>query len=149
MVQRYQTINIDGFIHDTGTVHDGDYNGPIEINPRFLLFEHTDKLNYINLELRRMDELVNFKWASINLTAGLTEGAVVPRTDADLLNYPENDMYHLSGYGVGMLGGVNFTFFDHFFIQSEFKGGFIDLPSLRTTPIEFRQGASKFLFRAV
>lgn len=146
VVQQYQTVEIDGYIHNTGTVHDGEYNGEKEINPRFLLFEHTDGLNFINFELRRMDQLFGWDQVSINFTEGFSAGALVPRTDTELLNFAENDNYHLSGYGLGVMAGINFTFFHHFFIQSELKGGYINMPSLRTTPSRSDGGDQYFFF---
>ncbi len=147
VVQTYQTVKISGEIHDTGMIYDGDYHdADIVISPDFMQFEHTDGLNYINVELRRQDELFDFKKVKINFTEGLSIGALVPRTDAELLNFDDNDRYHLSGFGLGIVAGLNVTFFNHFFVQTEAKGGFIDMPSLRTTPSSTDKGTQSFFF---
>jgi len=53
-----QTANINGFINNSGTVYDGVYdNTPTTITNDLVIFEHTDGLNYGNIEVRRHDEL--------------------------------------------------------------------------------------------
>jgi len=41
---------------------------------------------------------------------------------------------------------VNVTFWDHFFIQSEFKGGFINMPDIRTTNNPSDRASQNFWF---
>lgn len=147
VVQKYQTVKISGEIRETGMVYDGIYrNDAIVISPDFLELEHSNGLNYINFELRRFDQIFNFNKIKVNLTEGISIGALVPRTDAELLNFEDNDRFHLSGYGVGAIAALNLTFFNHFFLQTEAKGGFIDMPSLRTTPYSSDTGEQSFFF---
>ena len=89
------------------------------INPDFLLFEHTDGLNYENIEVRRFDVLLGRKNISFGATEGLGVGFLLPRTNTTLMNNPRYDEFHLAGYGIGAVVGLNLTFFDYFFIQSE------------------------------
>lgn len=63
-----------------------------------------------------------------------------------LLHNPRNDEFHLSGYGFNAVVAVNLTFWRHFFIQSELKGGFINMPDIRITNDESEKGAQYFLF---
>jgi hypothetical protein len=112
----------------------------------FLLFEHTDGLNYENVELRRLDALYERKNFSINVEEGLGIGFMYPRTNTTLLHNPRNDEFHLSGYGFNAVVAVNLTFWRHFFIQSELKGGFINMPDIRITNDESEKGAQYFLF---
>jgi hypothetical protein len=39
----------------------------------------------------------------------------------------------LSGFGLGAMIGLNVEFFNHIFIQTELKAGYINMPSVRTT----------------
>lgn len=147
VVQANQTVKINGELGGTGTVYDGRYeNQDIIISPDFLTFEHTDGLNYINLSLRRVDEILDLNKMKVYFTGGVEAGVLVPRTDSDFLNFGENDKYHLSGYGGSLVAGLNLTFFDFIFIQSEIKGGFINMPDMRTTSSKLDKASQSFFF---
>ena len=128
-----QNVTINGTIA-TGSAYDKTYsNAPFTIEPKFLQFEHTDGLNYINTEVRRHDKLYQYKKATLNLTEGFGGGVLVPRTNTTLLNYPRYDQFHLAGFGLGAMVGLNVEFWNRFFIQAEGKAGYINMPSIRTT----------------
>jgi len=135
VVDDNQTVQISGNIQNSGTEYDGSYNGEdIVIEEGFLRFEHTDGLNYINTEVRRFDEVWSIhKNIKMNLTEGLGIGMLYPKTNTNLLDNDRYDAFHVAGYGGHALVGVNVTFWNFFFIQSEFKGGFINMPDIRTT----------------
>ena len=133
MVQQNQTVKISGTIQDSETPYDGVYaDDDISIKEDFLQFEHTDGLNYLNVELRRFDKIIGFDKISINHTEGLGIGALMPRTNTTLLNKERYDEFHFAGYGIGAVLGINVTFFNTFFVQSEFKEGFINMPDILT-----------------
>ena len=147
VVQPFQTVKITGEIKGTGTVYDKVYNDEaIEIKKEFLQFEHTDGLNYINFDVRRFDEVLQFKKISINLSEGVGLGALLPRTNSILFNQERNDEFHLAGYGINGLVALNITFFNHFFLQSELKGGFINMPDIRTTNSPLDKASQHFFF---
>lgn len=110
------------------------------------MYEHTDGLNYLNVELRRSDVLWGWKhiWISGQYGAGL--GALMPKTNATLLNNARHDAFHLAGYGLAAVGAVNINFYKYFFIQSELKGGFIHMPDVRTTQYKADRASQKFVF---
>ncbi len=146
MVQ-YQTVKIDGEISNTNTPYNGSYNNDdIIVGNDLLLFEHTDGLNYINIEVRRYDELYRYKKVSINITEGFGFGPLIPKTNATLLSKERNDNFHLAGFGLGAVAGLNIKFWNHFFIQSEFKVGYINMPSIRTTKSEVDKAKQDFFF---
>jgi hypothetical protein len=62
-----------------------------------------------------------------------------------LLNYERYDEFHVAGYGFSAVVGLNLAIYKHFFIQSEFKGGFINMPNIRTT-ISLSDGAEQSIF---
>lgn len=147
VVELNQKVGISGNISNTETSYDGIYeNDEITIEKGFLEFEHTDGLNYPNIELRRFDEILDFNKIKINLTEGLGAGILLPRTNATLLGNERYDEFNLAGYGVSAVVGLNITFFDCFFIQSEFKGGFINMPNVRTTKSEADRASQHFFF---
>lgn len=147
VMQNYQTVKINGHISNTGTAYDGTYdNEDINLKPEFLLFEHTDGLNYENIEVRRFDVLFGRKQFSFSANEGLGLGVLVPRTNTTLLNNPRYDEFHFAGYGASVILSLNMTFFKYFFIQSEWKGGFIHMPSIRTTMNKSDNASQAFLF---
>lgn len=129
----YQSVLIDGEINN-GTKFNGVYeNDSIDLTEDFLLFEHTDGLNYENIEVRRFDVLFSRKNFQFAANEGFGIGALIPRTNATLMDNVRNDEFHLAGYGTGLVLSLNTTFFRYFFVQTEWKGGFIHMPDIRTT----------------
>ncbi len=148
VVTQGQTAQISGFIGSSGSPYDGVYdNDEILIEEGFLEFEHTDGLNYINAEIRRFDELYSFhKNIQLNMLIGAGFGALYPKTNTTLINKERYDEFHLAGWGGHVLVGINFTFFRHFFVQTEMKGGFINLPDIRTTQYPSDSASQHFFF---
>lgn len=141
-----QTVKIDGKIQ-TGSAYDGNYqNQDIILRREFLLFEHTDGLNYLNVELRRFQNFIAKKNFHISAELGAGMGLLVPKTNCTLINNAKNDQFHVSGYGLDLVTSVNFTFFKYFFLQSEVKGGFIHMPDIRTTQYKSDKASQYFLF---
>ena len=150
VMQNDQTVGISGHITNTGTEYDGDYSGEdIVLTKDFLQFEHTDGLNYGNLEVRRSDQIFDFNKTKINFTGGLGFGLLIPRTNTTLLNKERYDEFHFSGYGLHAVAGINVAFFNKFFVQSEIKGGFIDMPDIRTTNSTSDKGSQNFFFSQI
>ena len=147
VVQGDQIVKISGSINSTETVYDGTYtNDDIAIKKDFLEFEHTDGLNYENIEFRRIDEIIVLNKIIINLTEGLGMGILLPRTDATLLNNKKHNKFHLSGYGVSSVVGINIAFYKFFFAQTEFKAGFINMPDIRITSSKSDKASQSFFF---
>ena len=118
----------------------------------FLLFEHTDGLNYVNTEIARVDDisgligLPNTDKFQINLTEGIGGGFLYPKTNTTLLGKDRYDEFHISGYGLSAKVGLNFTFFKYFFIQTELKGGYIEMNDIRTTKDKADSAEQNFWF---
>lgn len=142
-----QVVKISGSINNSGTDYDGSYsNDNIKITPDFLQFEHTDGLNYVNTDLRRYDQLFDLHSIKINLITGVGGGILIPKTNTTLLRMERYDEFHLSGWGVSGMAGINVTFFKHFFLQSEFKTGYINMQDIRTTASESDKASQDFVF---
>ena len=147
VVQSDQTVKISGYISSTEREYDGEYeNDDIVIEEGFLNFEHTDGLNYLNVEFRRFDNIFDFNKVRINLTEGLGLGALMPKTNSTLLNNERYDDFHLAGYGISAVVAINISFYEIFFIQSELKGGYINMPDIRTTMDKADKASQSFLF---
>lgn len=142
-----QTVPISGYINGSGTEYDGVYNNEDIVLARdFLQLEHTDGLNYVNADIRRFDELFDFGKVQINLTEGVGAGLLYPRTNSKLLGNDRYDEFHVAGYGFSGVVALNLTFFRNFFIQSEFKTGYINMPDIRTTMSTADKASQDFVF---
>lgn len=146
VMEQFQTVKINGTIAN-GTSFDGTYdNDDLEMTENFLKFEHTDGLNYENIEVRRFDVLFGRKNFSFAANEGLGIGVLVPRTNTTLMNNARYDEFHLAGYGISTVLALNATFFKYFFVQMEWKGGFIHMPDIRTTMHKADRASQRFFF---
>lgn len=147
VMEANQTVKINGNIENSGTKYDGTYaNNDIVLTEDFLKFEHTDGLNYENIEVRRFDVIYGRKNYSLSINEGLGFGILLPRTNTTLMNNQRYDEFHLSGYGFGTTLALTATFFKYFFIQTEWKGGFINMPDIRTTMNPADRASQHFWF---
>ncbi|MCC6462069.1 MAG: hypothetical protein IT260_16460 [Saprospiraceae bacterium] len=147
VVQNNQRVKINGSIHHSDSGYNGDYAADnILLRSDFLQFEHTDGLNYLNLELRNQHTLWDLGRVRLNLTEGLGAGVLLPRTNTTLLDYKRYDEFHLAGFGLGAMGGLNLEIFRHFFVQVEFKTGYINMPDIRTTEFASDKATQQFLY---
>ncbi len=148
-----QQSSITGKIENE-SLFSGEYdNDDIIISEEFLKFEHTDGLNYLNLEVTYNEDFLKlFKLNSnrnkiaLNYLAGIGIGALMPRSNVTLMNNERHDEFHFAGYGVAAKIGLDLTFFRFFFIRSEYKAGFINMPDIRTTPNSNDRASQHFWF---
>jgi hypothetical protein len=149
VMRNNQTVKFDGNLPVGGETF--TTGNEILLAEDFLLFEHTDGLNYVNIELSRFDNLDNWlkfsvKNIDINLTEGIGIGMLYPRTNTTILGKERYDEFHVSDYGVSAHVGLNITFFKHFFIQSNMKVGYISMQDIRTTASKTDSASQHFTF---
>ena len=126
-----QTVNMKGVITRQGS-HKGSYDGKKKLTADFLTFEHTDGLNYINVEVEKYRNLyhaVSNKFI-LDVLIGAGGGMLMPRTDITLLSYDRSDQFHISGFGLSLKAGIQATIFKHLVIKVENKNGYINMPDL-------------------
>lgn len=146
-----RAVDYTGYYPNVGSYGETLPNGQILLTEDFLTFEHTDGLNYVNSEFSRVDDISqifsigNTDKFQLNITEGLGGGILYPKTNAKVIGKQRHDNFHIAGYGISAKAGLNFTFFKHFFIQTELKGGFIDMNDIRTT-YDKRDSASQHFF---
>jgi len=132
-------VNYSGYYPNAGTYGENPIGDELTLTEDFLLFEHTDGLNYINTEISRVDDIssifkiTNTDKFQINLTEGIGGGFLYPKTNVTLLGKERHDDFNVAGFGLGAKVGLNFTFFKYFFIQTELKGGYIEMNNIKTT----------------
>lgn len=147
-----KAVNITGSYPNPGTFNELLPNNQVLLTEEFLTFEHTDGLNYINAEIARIDDLSkilnlpNTDKFQINFTEGIGGGILFPKTNAKLLGKDRHDDFHVSGYGISAKAGLNFTFYKHFYIQTELKGGYINMPDIKTTYDNADSASQHFMF---
>lgn len=152
VVNNDQNVTINGNINIGNAKYDGTYNNQnIQLTEDFLRFEHTDGLNYVNVEVKRFDNIdhwfgLDLKNLQINLTEGIGVGGLYPRTDTSLLGKERHDNFHLSGWGVSVGAGLNITFLKHFYIQSDYKIGYINMPDIKTSLSSADSASQSFYF---
>lgn len=147
VMKQDQIVDIDGYIHDTQSNYNADYfHEDIQLTGDFLKFEHTDGLNYVNIEVRHSDLLFDFNKVKISLHEGVGVGFLYPRTNTTLLGQQRHDDFHIAGYGVSGVVGARIAFFNMFFVQSEYKGGYINLPDIETTYSKSDKAYQTFFF---
>jgi len=142
-----------GYYPNAGSYNENPADGHLTLDEDFLLFEHTDGLNYVNTEISRVDDItkyisktINTDKFQINVTEGIGGGFLYPKTNTTLLGKERYDEFHVSGYGVSAKVGLNFTFFKYFFIQTELKGGYIEMNDIRTTKDKADSAEQNFWF---
>lgn len=147
-----QTANMTGTISGNPPFN-GTYNDiPTEMTEAFLEYEHTDGLNYINTEFSRHDDISslfkikNTDKIQINLTEGAGLGLLYPKTNTTLMGKERHDDFHVSGYGASLKAGLNITFLKYFYIQGVLKGGYINMPDIRTTKSTEDSASQDFFF---
>ncbi len=128
-----QEAYVEGNYPNKGSYGEVLENGNTKLTEDFLKFEHTDGLNYVNLELARTEDISRFVGiyntdkVQFNALAGVGTGILFPRTNATVLGRERNDEFKVAGFGVSGKIGANVTLFKHFFVQYEAKAGFINI----------------------
>ncbi len=145
-----QTVDFEGAIDSSYGF--APIDGQMELTTDFLLFEHTDGLNYISVEVNRFDNIsallgLYSKNLQVNITEGLAAGVMLPKTNSTLMGKERYDDFHISGFGLSAQVGLDITFLKHFFIMTEFKGGYINMGDIRTT-LETSDSASQSFWYA-
>lgn len=129
-----QRKQIDGYIKNSGGKYDKVYEyEEIELSQDFLMFEHTDGLNYENIDIRRHERIKQFSNFTVDAFVGLGAGISFPRTNVTFLEGKRYDEFNVAGYGVNALLGGNLTYKGWLFVQVETKGGYIDMPNIRVS----------------
>lgn len=157
VLNQKQIATIGGVVGNSYPEHAGVYlpsgNNTVDLTDgSFLSFEHTDGLNYVHTEFSRVDDISklfgirNTDKFQLNITEGVGAGLLYPKTNATLLGKERHDDFHVSGFGVSAKVGLNLTFFKHYFIQTELKGGYINMNDIRTTSSPSDKASQQFMF---
>lgn len=145
-----QMATLEGYNHHPSSIYQGQLDGQYKMSNDFMMFEHTDGLNYGNLSLRYHSELVHFpidkkgRGITLNAIGGVGGGFLMPRTNVTLFGQKRHDEFHFAGYGFDATVAAQVDFWRYFFIQGEFKGGYINMPDIRTTASKSDKASQDF-----
>jgi len=148
MVQN-QTVSFEGAIEDDIYMSMVE-NNAVKLTPQFLIFEHTDGLNYLLSEIEYYQGIRSGHFLDISGFVGFGAGALMPKSNVKLMGYPRNDEFHLAGYGTNVKCGIEFLISNHFYVRGEGKVGYINMPSIVTRNESIADRASQqFGFAAI
>ena len=147
-----KVVEYSGYYPNEGTYGESLPGNQLLLTKDFLEYEHTDGLNYVNSEISRVDDiskifkLPNTDKFQINITEGIGGGFIYPKTNATMFKEARHDKFNIAGYGISAKAGLNFTFFKYFFIQTEVKGGFINMNNIKTSANPSYKAEQNFWF---
>jgi len=149
----FEGVDDDGneFILENVNFDDDYTNQTISLSEEFLKFEHTDGLNYIFVQVNRFDNFnkllgINSSKFEVNLEEGIDIAMLYPKTNTTILGRERYDKFQVTGYGLGAKAAINLTFFKHFYLQTDFKFGFINMSDIRTTQSTTDSAKQHFTF---
>lgn len=123
----------------TGTISDPVYasmvqNGEINLkDEKFLTFEHTDGLNYVNVGVEKYKSLSKKEKVDILWSYGGGVGVMFPKSNVKLFGNERSDRFHIAGFGTDLRTNINFIFWKRWMARVEGKVGYINMPDIKTT----------------
>jgi len=128
-----QTVKLTGKIGNptyAAMVNNGEVNLKDE---KFLTFEHTDGLNYVNAGLEKYKTLSSKKNVDIVWSYGGGVGVMFPKSNVKLFGNERSDRFHVAGFGLDARTNINFIFWKHWMLRVEGKYGYINMFDIKTT----------------
>ena len=123
----------------TGNISDPVYanmvqNGKINLaDEKFLTFEHTDGLNYVNAGVEKYKNLYAKEKVEILWAYGGGLGVMFPKSNVKLFGNERSDRFHVAGFGADVRTNINFIFWKRLMARVEAKFGYINMPDVKTT----------------
>ena len=128
-----QTVDFTGHISDptyAAMVQNGQVNLTDE---KFLTFEHTDGLNYINLGVEKYKNLYAKENLEILWSYGGGLGLMFPKSNVKIFGNERSDRFHVAGFGADVRTNINFVLWKRLMARVEGKFGYINMPDVKTT----------------
>jgi hypothetical protein len=133
VMDQNQTVDITGNISDpvyANMVQNGKINLADE---KFLTFEHTDGLNYVNAGVEKYKNLYAKEKVEILWAYGGGLGVMFPKSNVKLFGNERSDRFHVAGFGADVRTNINFIFWKRLMARVEAKFGYINMPDVKTT----------------
>ena len=98
-------------------------------------------------KVRKWEDVKNEQYKlQININEGFGIGALYPKTNTTLMGQERHDDFNIAGFGTSLKAGLNFTIFKYFTIEGDLKGGYINMPNIRTTQSSSDSAHQDFFF---
>ena len=133
VMDQNQTVDITGNISDpvyANMVQNGKINLADE---KFLTFEHTDGLNYVNAGVEKYKNISSKEKVEILWAYGGGLGVMFPKSNVKLFGNERSDRFHVAGFGADVRTTINFIFWKRLMARVEAKFGYINMPDVKTT----------------
>ena len=133
VMDQNQTVDITGNISDpvyANMVQNGKINLADE---KFLTFEHTDGLNYVNAGVEKYKNISSKEKVEILWAFGGGLGVMFPKSNVKLFGNERSDRFHVAGFGADVRTNINFIFWKRLMARVEAKFGYINMPDVKTT----------------
>ena len=133
VMDQNQTVDITGNISDpvyANMVQNGKINLADE---KFLTFEHTDGLNYVNAGVEKYKSISSKEKVEILWAYGGGLGVMFPKSNVKLFGNERSDRFHVAGFGADVRTNINFIFWKRLMARVEAKFGYINMPDVKTT----------------
>lgn len=133
VMDQNQTVKITGNISDpvyASMIQNGEIN---LADGKFLTFEHTDGLNYVNIGVEKYKSLSKKEKVDILWSYGAGAGVMFPKSNVKLFGNDRSDRFHIAGFGTDVRTNINFIFWNRWMARVEGKVGYINMPDVKTT----------------
>lgn len=148
VMDQNQTVSISGTVRPGFENHIND-DGSVKLTDDFLTFEHTDGLNYINAEFEYYHNFYKNGPLKLNGMVGAGAGFLLPKSNVQLMGKERHDDFHLAGFGIDGKVAADVLLWDLFFLRCEGKEGYINMPSIRTSPSKSDKASQHFWFAEI
>lgn len=150
VMKQDQEVLMQGSI-DRNSIYDGTYDQMVKLSESFLRYEHTDGLNYLNIEVNmtpNLDSLFRIRndWLSVQGVGGGGIGMMYPKTNCEFLGQPRYDEFNVAGWGLSLKTGLEFRLWETLLIVGNIKGGYIHMPNVRITQNSNERARQAFYF---
>ena len=133
VMDQNQTVDITGNISDP-VYENMVQNGKINLaDEKFLTFEHTDGLNYVNAGVEKYKNISSKEKVEILWAYGGGLGVMFPKSNVKLFGNERSDRFHVAGFGADVRTNINFIFWKRLMARVEAKFGYINMPDVKTT----------------
>ena len=133
VMDQNQTVDI------TGNISDPVYANMVQnekinlADEKFLTFEHTDGLNYVNAGVEKYKNISSKEKVEILWAYGGGLGVMFPKSNVKLFGNERSDRFHVAGFGADVRTNINFIFWKRLMARVEAKFGYINMPDVKTT----------------
>ncbi|WP_053073325.1 hypothetical protein [Chryseobacterium sp. FH2] len=133
VMDQNQTVDFQGYINNPEYASLVN-NGKVDLSDsKLLTFEHTDGLNYVNIGAQKYINIYDKKNLDIFWSYGGGIGALIPKSNVQLMGNERSDRFHLAGFGADVRTALSIVALKHIVVQVEGKFGYINMPDIKTT----------------